>query len=697
MTAIVRPPAECDIENLVGFFEVKFKDHDGRIYGFPTWDGGPPLDLQGIADFISTRTIYTFNGTGYDLPILTLALHGADHTALKAAGDAIIVKGLKWWDFYARYNIRIPDYIDHVDVMEVAAGVRIGLKMYAGRMHAPKMQDLPVDPTLPLPPPMRVKVSNYCDNDLEVTRLMREQLAERLDLRQAISAKYGKDVRSKSDAQIAETVIKAEVIRMRKEAWRTLNADAIACGAQEPKFYIDKRYIPHGFSFMYDAPSYLRFATPQMQEVFNLVRTSAFVVTDKEEAIFLGEDGAKTGVQIPKTLKGKDIVINQGVYRLGIGGLHSQESSVCYVSDDEYTLIDIDVRSYYPSLILLMGMFPDQLGECFLEIYRAIYTDRLFSKDEAERIKALFDAMGAKELFDEFIHFKTEADGLKIVLNGTFGKLFSKHSVMYAPELGIRVTMSGQLSLLMLIEMMEMSGIQVVSANTDGIVLRVHRSMHGVMQSNVQWWERVTGLEMEESRYKAIYFRDVNNYVAFTDKGKVKRKGIFAVPGLNENKHPDKQICADAVVEFLATGRPLHETITACTDIRKFIQVRAVKGGGQYVEQIHGGYCGPVYLGKAVRWYYGTTAGHIEDAKSGNQVAGSNGATPVMQLPESMPSDVNYDHYIRVAWEMLADIGIPVRYWHVQELDEVFIALAHQDYEDQCVEITAKRYEKLKG
>lgn len=700
-----RPPLECDVENLVGFFEAKFYDQAGNIYSFPTWDGGPPLDLQRMCDLLAQHTIYTFNGNNYDLPIITLALHGADHVALKEAGDAIIIKKLQPWDFYKRYGIEPPEYIDHVDVAEVAPGVRISLKAYAGRMHAPRMQDLPVDPMVPLPPGMRVTVSNYCDNDLRNTRLLREGLKDRLNLRIAMSEKYGVDVRSKSDAQIAEAVIKAEVIKRRKEEM----------GWQQgmPKIYIDKRYIPHGFRFAYVPPPQMRFVTPQMQEVFNIVRTTDFVVTDKEEAVMLGDfdTGIKTGVQIPTALYGKDIHIGLATYRLGIGGLHSQESCVSYYSDDDYMLLDIDVKSYYPSLILQMRMFPTQLGEVFLTIYEEIYKRRLWEKSEAERKKELaeyFSGDDLAEILQSAGLSQTEADGLKIVLNGTFGKLFSKWSILYAPELGIRVTMSGQLYLLMLIEMMEMSGIQVVSANTDGIVLRIPRALLGIARGNVKWWERLSGLEMEESEYRSIHFRDVNNYVAITTKGKAKRKGVFTPGGLlsgPQGKHPDKEICGDAVVAYLTDGTPIERTIRECKDIRKFVQIRAVKGGGEYMPPLRLSSIGgvdfnfavtPQYLGKTVRWYYGTKNGYIRDSGSGNKVAGSSYAVPVMELPNELPSDIDYSHYELVAYKMLAGVGIPVRYWHHAESEVLFITAMQADDIACCAcdELDAKTFKR---
>lgn len=247
---------------------------------------------------------------------------------------------------------------------------------------------------------------------------------------------------------------------------------------------------------------------------------------------------------------------------------------------------------------------------------------------------------------------QVEADGKKLTLNGTFGKLFSKYSCLYAPEFGIRTTLSGQLSLLMLIELMESSGIRVISANTDGIVLLVPREREWLAKANVQWWEAQTNLVMEESLYRSIHQRDVNNYIAITMSGKAKRKGVFAKAGLNENKHPDKTICAEAVVRYLLDGVRVEETIRECRDIREFIVVRNVSGGGcTYPEG--------EYLGKAVRWYYGKgRTGHIAYAKNGNKVAGSDGAVPLMQLPDGLPLDVDYQHYIEVCHDMLESLGV---------------------------------------
>lgn len=680
---MLRPLNEVDLECYPEYFLVKFLDEHGRFHSFGMWPG-TPLDIMGIVNFLARVTIVTFNGSKYDLLMLTLALYGATNAQLKEANDDIIVRKLQPWEFCDKWGIQIPDYIDHIDIMEVAPGVRIGLKMYMGRAHAPKLQDLPYDPDSALDAVGRFVIADYCGNDLVGTRILRQEVWERVQLRIAIGERYGIDVRSKSDAQIAEAVIKSQL-----------------------DFYPQKRYIPHGYRFHYQPPDYIKFVTPEMQELLNLVRTAPFVVTDKEEALMMYGDatGIRTGVNIPDVLKGRDIRISNGVYRMGIGGLHSQESCVSYFTDTDFIIKDIDVKSYYPSLILTMGMVPEQLGPAFLIIFRAIYERRLLSKAESARIADLWECMGSPELKAEADALRTESDGLKIVLNGTFGKLFSKYSILYAPELGIRVTVTGQLALLMLIEMMECSGITVLSANTDGIVLRIPRGLEAVAAQIVKWWEKLTGLEMEETLYRSIHFRDVNNYIAIDTKGKAKRKGVFNNGGVlsgPQGKGPNMDICADAVVEWLKTGKAIRDTIMECQDIRKFVVLRGVSGGGSYVPgqttmMHHLLHTKPeqLYLGKAVRWYYGMDrSSYIADPKGG-RVATSAGAVPVMQLPETLPSDIDYGKYINEAMEMVADVGLPVRYWYHDESDSAFVDFAC-NWHEQCDEIDRKTYDKRK-
>jgi hypothetical protein len=102
-------------------------------------------------------------------------------------------------------------------------------------------------------------------------------------------------------------------------------------------------------------------------------------------------------VKIPKEIADMKIEIGGNKYKIGIGGLHSQESEVCHISDKHNLLIDRDVASYYPNLMLNMNMSPGSFGDHFQTVYRKILDERLFAKREAKRIGDRIDKL-KKEL-----------------------------------------------------------------------------------------------------------------------------------------------------------------------------------------------------------------------------------------------------------------------------------------------------------
>lgn len=304
-------------------------------------------------------------------------------------------------------------------------------------------------------------------------------------------------------------------------------------------------------------------------------------------------------------------------------------------------------------------------------------------------------------LKNRLIELDVKSDGGKISCNGSFGKTGSKYSILFAPTMMIQTTITGQLSLLMLIEAMETVGIPVISANTDGVVAKCPRDKIESLRTLISAWQKRTGLQMEASKYKAIYSRDVNSYIAIKDDSSPKRKGKYAQSGLVEKKNPDAEICTDAIALWLDKGVPVEKTIRECTDIRKFVTVKKVSGGGikmwgdgpdknlkvKEIEPIliskgwvksgrrweregvvmksKDAYAAsfskqrPEYLGKVVRWYYGTQSpGSIVYKTNGNVVGKSYGATPCMVLPDQLPDDIDYNWYINESIELMKDMGV---------------------------------------
>lgn len=243
---------------------------------------------------------------------------------------------------------------------------------------------------------------------------------------------------------------------------------------------------------------------------------------------------------------------------------------------------------------------------------------------------------------------KSESDSLKVTINGSFGKFGSKWSVLYSPDLLIQTTVTGQLALLMLIERIELAGVSVVSANTDGIVVKCPNSRLKELEEIFLEWETITGFETEETRYIALFSKDVNNFVAIKADGSHKAKGVYAPGGLA--KTPSNAICVEAVIENLKRGTPVEDTIYGCWDVTKFVTVRTVKGGA--VDQAGN------YLGKAVRFYHAMgISGQLTYKVNGYAVPTTEGARALMDLPDEFPADVDFDWYIAEANSILKDIG----------------------------------------
>jgi hypothetical protein len=612
-----------DIECYSNYFLAAFRDPISLKVAYFELGPGIPLDVHKLAWMLDNFCIVGFNSKNYDICITALAVAGKTTQQLKWATNEIIINGSRPQDVLRGFKVKKLD-VNHIDLIEVAP-LSGSLKKYAARLHIKRMQDLPFPPETLLTYEQAMIVRWYCINsDLPATIALHDALREQLSLRESMSWQYKTDLRSKSDAQIAETVIAKEV--------EILNGT-------RPK----TPEIPPGTKYRYQVPAFMKFESPLLNWALERIRNIDFIVSD------FGN------INLPEELTGMSLRIAGGDYRIGTGGLHSSEQSVAHIADHTFQLLDCDVESFYPRIILNQGLYPQHLGLNFLKVYQTIVDRRVHAKHMQKQCKASGDK--ASEL-----KWKVEQESLKITINGSFGKLGSPFSVLYAPELLIQVTLTGQLSLLMLIERMELACVSVVSANTDGIVMRVATGMKSVYEAVVKQWEKDTNYITEETEYSMLLSRDVNNYIAIKKKdGETKNKGAFANPwSISENiwrlhKNPVNMVCVEAIEALLTKKVPIEKTIRECRDIYKFATVRDVRGGAVKLDAD-----GKTdqFMGKMVRWYYAKDEpGEIVYALSGKKVARSVGAKPMMDLPDKFPEDVDHQWYINEAENMLKDLG----------------------------------------
>ena len=124
----------------------------------------------------------------------------------------------------------------------------------------------------------------------------------------------------------------------------------------------------------------------------------------------------------------------------GIGGIHSTcADNVIVKADDQYSLINIDVTSYYPNLIMNFDYMSRNVPNP--DIYKEIYKKRFEFKKKMKEEKA---ANGYTPLYYEY-YKKQEA--LKLILNTTYGAMKNEYNALYDPQQASSVCYLGQLLL----------------------------------------------------------------------------------------------------------------------------------------------------------------------------------------------------------------------------------------------------------
>lgn len=609
----------CDIECyhnylLIMFYNSKETNYKIELHNNALLQG----NNQTLLEILKTNTIVTFNGINYDKLILDAYLYYSNkiedvNKKLKVISDSIITSKLNWWEVYAKFNFEKLKW-DHIDVVNLSLN-KAKLKILGGRLHTKKLQDLPLAPSATIYKEQLELMRLYCLNDLKLTREVFETLYPQIKLRETLTDKYNVDLRSKSDSQIAEVIIKNAI-------------------EEETDEQLERPENLEGTTYNYRRPEYIKFNSKLFNNILKQYQNNTFVVNEKGHLDFnfdiTQEDVNKKGVLPTEKPKFK-FTFNNLDYTIGLGGLHSVNKKVNYKAGNDKILIDFDVTSYYPSIILANGYYPDTIGMGFLEVYKNLVETRKRAKLEGDKITD-----------------KT----FKIVVNGTFGKLASKYSYLYAPDLMLQVTVTGQLSLLMLIEMFEEGGISVVSANTDGVTIFTKKENKELAYSIAKTWQTITSYNLEDTIYNSLYYRDVNSYIGFGESG-ITTKGFFKIhdgdlSSLSTN--PSNTICKLAVIEYLKNNTHPMETIKSCIAISKFTTLRTVKGGATK---------DGVDLGGVIRWYYSTDAKDAIHYKSNNnKVPATDGAKVVLDYPSVLPNDIDYDKYFEICKDMLIAIGI---------------------------------------
>lgn len=264
----------------------------------------------------------------------------------------------------------------------------------------------------------------------------------------------------------------------------------------------------------------------------------------------------KTTITTTKNAIQESIIYEGFKYDYGTGGIHGCAKPGIYSSDDEYIIIDADVSSLYPTLAIINNFYIQHLGKEFITVYSKMLDMRIEAKNAGNMVLS---------------------DGFKLALNSVYGKSNDINSFLYDPKFTMQITLNGQLMLTMLAESLVnyIPNVKVLQINTDGITLKIPKDYIGDYYHKCEWWQHITGLNLEYVEYDKMIIADVNNYIAVTTRGKVKNKGRFEVDkvvGSEPAYHKDNsfRIIPLALQEYFVKGIPVEETIRNHTNIYDF-------------------------------------------------------------------------------------------------------------------------------
>lgn len=420
-------------------------------------------------------------------------------------------------------------------------------------------------------------IMHYNLNDVFIVCEMIRLYIDEVRLRYNISKSYGVDVLSSSRSNIADNLFVkfySEFSGLTESQWRGRKTERTALAF--------KRVI---FPF-------INFKTKEFQELLKEMKKVVLYSIGKEALKDVASKYSDLKYLKTNTKSGWfEVKLNNLVYTIATGGLHSQDvpgelkSKLVYINspstgdlmqsdtsnsadisiwdritDDSYIFCHADVSSFYPSLMSVYKIAPAHINEgVFVKLITWLKETRVTAKH-------------SKEKYIDGIPKDVLAQVLKIVINSIYGKLGFEHGDICDRLAVLKVTINGQLLLLKLCEELELNGIQVYSANTDGIVVKVYKKNKELYDNIINKWQEDTKLSLDSEEYLCYITRDINNYVIKEINGKISYKGALNpfMYAVDLQKGYSMPIVAQAVVNYFLDDKPVLETLYECRNILDF-------------------------------------------------------------------------------------------------------------------------------
>lgn len=450
-------------------------------------------------------------------------------------------------------------WFDSFDILTMLYSnkLRVGLKEIQVTMQYKNVQEFVCDWSKPLSIEDFDSMIDYNINDIESTSALLDRCKKDIDLRLAIEDEYSVKVLSKDGVNIGMKILTHKYLEKTGLTWWDIK------DLRSPQAYIPLKDVILPF---------IKYDSPILKSVLDEMKT---------QVVSPGRKGYE-----------KNFVFGGLRYTVGVGGIHSKNDPEIIIPAEDEMLIDIDVASLYPSMLIEYGFYPKHLGPEFLEVYSQIRSERIEAKHNGDKIKD---------------------STLKLALNGLSGNLQNEHNFCYSPFAVMQIRINGQLLLLMLAEKLVELGCRIVQANTDGLFVLLKKSIYDKVNIVCREWEQLTKLTLEEDRFEAMYQYAINDYIAvkegyakkkheFRDftavmdpktgdhikygatnakgetyrnmdeirKDYIKTKGMFITEVLL-GKGLSPKIIPEAIIKYFVDGIPVEDTVKGCTDIKKFL------------------------------------------------------------------------------------------------------------------------------
>ena len=494
---------------------------------------------------------------------------------------------------------------------------RVSLKRLEFEMDLENIEEMPINHRANMSKEDVELVKQYCYNDVFATHEFYKVTIgdcahplykgnNQIELRLDIQEEFGIPCLNYSDSKIGDEMIKKFYCLEKGITYKEL-----------PK----KGYFRKEIKVRNCIAPYVEFQTTELKQFFKRIKGLTLGLMDdfKETITFYGNN-----------------------YTFAKGGLHTENGPKIFEADEEHSIIDWDVSSYYPAIIINNGRYPHHLGKEFLAGYKKMFEKRLELKPLAKKDKRIKGIVGA----------------LKLAVNSVYGKSSDMQSWIYDRQLTMSTTLTGELSLLMLIEAYESAGIHVISANTDGVTIKIHKDLMDKMFEINQWWCEVTQYELERADYQKIIFSTVNDYLAIKTDGDVKKKGDF-LTDFELHKNKSARVCAIALENYFVNSVPIEQTIRNHSDIYDFC-LRQKASKDFHYEGIDKASGNKTIYNKLIRYY--VSKGGEKLLKVKNESCDTNAADVsqveagewVMHVcnhltPDHPLDNINFDYYIERA------------------------------------------------